>query len=47
MAYKDKEYKEYFGVHTTGFTGVAFQVCTTDATTYIKFVKFDVGWVTN
>ena len=23
--------------HTTGFAGVAFQACTTDATIYIKF----------
>ena len=34
--------KEYFGLHTAGFTGVAFQVCTTDATIYIKFVKCDI-----
>ena len=29
-------------VYTTGFAGVAFQVCTTDATIYIKFFIFDV-----
>ena len=29
-------------LHTTGFTGVAFHVCPTDATIYIKFLKFDV-----
>ena len=34
--------KEYFGLHTAGFAGVAFQVCTTDATIYIKFVKCDI-----
>ena len=34
--------EEYFGLHTIGFAGVAFQVCTTDATIYMKFLKFDV-----
>ena len=34
--------KEYFGLHRTGFAGVPFQVCTTDATIYIKFLIFDV-----
>ena len=34
--------KEYFGLHTTDFAGVAFQVCTTDATIYINFLKLDV-----
>ena len=29
-------------VYTTGFAGVAFRVCTTDATIYIKFLKFNV-----
>ena len=32
----------HFGLHTTGFAGVAFQVCTTNTTIYIKFLKFDV-----
>ena len=34
--------EEYFGLHRTGFAGVAFQVFTTDATIYMKFLKFDV-----
>ena len=34
--------KEYFGLQTTVLAGVSFQVCTTDATIYIKFLKFDV-----
>ena len=34
--------KEYFGLHATGFTHVGFQGCTTEATIYIKFLKFDV-----
>ena len=32
----------FFGLHTKGFAGVAFQVCTTDANIYIKFLKYDV-----
>ena len=32
----------YFGLHTTGFIGVAFEVCTTNTTIYTVFLKFDV-----
>ena len=31
--------KEYVCLHTAGFAGVAFQVCTTDATIYIKLLS--------
>ena len=37
------EDKEYFGLHATGLVGGAFQVCTTYASIYIKFVKLDVN----
>ena len=38
--YRERERgKEYFGVHTTDFAGVAFQVCTTDVTIYIKLLE--------
>ena len=39
--------KEYLGLHTTGFVGVAFEVCTNDAAIYINFLKSDVVWVTD
>ena len=35
------------GLHTTGFTGVAFEVCVNEATICIKFLNFDVALVPN
>ena len=41
------EHEEYIGLHATSFAGVAFQMCTNDATIYIKLVKIDIIYVTN
>lgn len=40
-------YKEYHGLHTTGFAGVTFQVSTSHAIICINFLKLDVVEVKN
>ena len=40
-------YKKYYGLHTTGFVGVTFQVSTSDAIICINFLKLEVFEVTS